>query len=439
MLQSLCSGHLQHPHRLRRPCKKGSAQPVCVQSTSITSISSSRPRLSWRPSSWNTRSSSKSGFALWGLAAAAAGPLASLSGVANNLQALGVLAAIITIHETGHFFAARSQNIHVAAFSIGFGPSLFSYQGPEVEYSLRLFPLGGYVGFPDDDPDSTIPADDPDLLRNRPVKDRFIVISAGVIANFIFAYSLLVTQAGLVGIPSTNILPGVRVPEVLRQSIAEQAGLKRGDIITRVADMAVPAEPRAVANVVGLITRSPDQQLMVEVDRRGQKLSLPITPAPDVTGGGRIGIQLAPNAKLSYKRPQSPVQVLTVAADQFGRLTSTVTSGLAQIVLNFEKTKDSISGPVAIVKAGGDVAKSDLSGLFQFAAIVNINLGVVNLLPFPALDGGYLVLLIIEALRGKKLEKPIEQTITASGLLLLVSLGLFLVVRDTLNLGGFLS
>ena len=67
-------------------------------------------------------------------------------------------------------------------------------QGPEVEYSLRLFPLGGYVGFPDDDPDSTIPADDPDLLRNRPVKDRFIVISAGVIANFIFAYSLLVTQ-----------------------------------------------------------------------------------------------------------------------------------------------------------------------------------------------------------------------------------------------------
>ena len=75
-------------------------------------------------------------------------------------------------------------------------------------------------------------------------------------------------------------------------------------------------------------------------------------------------------------------------------------AGLAQIVLNFEKTKDSISGPVAIVKAGGDVAKSDLSGLFQFAAIVNINLGVVNLLPFPALDGGYLVLLIIEALRG---------------------------------------
>lgn len=67
-------------------------------------------------------------------------------------------------------------------------------QGPEVEYSLRLFPLGGYVGFPDDDPDSKIPADDPDLLRNRPVKDRFIVISAGVIANFIFAYSLLVTQ-----------------------------------------------------------------------------------------------------------------------------------------------------------------------------------------------------------------------------------------------------
>ena len=113
-----------------------------------------------------------------------------LDGPASTIEAIAVLASIITVHECGHFFAARLQNIHVSKFSVGFGPNLLSYKGPEVEYSLRWVPLGGFVAFPDDDPDCPYPEDDPDLLRNRPIKDRAIVITAGVLANVAFALAI---------------------------------------------------------------------------------------------------------------------------------------------------------------------------------------------------------------------------------------------------------
>jgi len=122
-----------------------------------------------------------------------------LDGPASTLEAVAVLASIIFVHECGHFFAARLQDIHVSKFSIGFGPNLLSYQGPEVEYSLRAIPLGGFVAFPDDDPDCPFPEDDPDLLRNRPMKDRAIVVSAGVLANVAFALAILTTQVNTVG------------------------------------------------------------------------------------------------------------------------------------------------------------------------------------------------------------------------------------------------
>lgn len=109
-------------------------------------------------------------------------------------------------------------------------------------------------------------------------------------------------------------------------------------------------------------------------------------------------------------------------------------AGLTAIFSNFSKVSSQLSGPVAIVVAGSEIARSDSAGLFQFCAIVNINLGVVNLLPLPALDGGYLMLLVIEGLRGKKLPQKLEQTVMASGFLLLAGVGITLVIRDTLNL-----
>ncbi|KAK9814195.1 hypothetical protein WJX72_002001 [[Myrmecia] bisecta] len=358
-------------------------------------------------------------------------------GPASTASALGVLAAIITIHECGHFLAARLQNIHVTKFAIGFGPPLLKYQGPEVEYSLRAIPFGGYVGFPDDDPanpESKYPKDDPDLLSNRPIKDRALVISAGVIANIIFAFSILLTQVSTVGAVSSTFQAGVVVPEVIETSVAYKAGFKAGDVITQVAGRAVEASPYSVTKVVNKIKASPNERLTITVRRDGQLLDIPVTPAEAPDGGGRIGVQLAMNAKITRTVAKDPIQAAALASKEFTKLLNTVTNGLQQIVFNFAKTAEQVTGPVAIVAVGAEVARADVSGLFQFAAIVNINLAVVNLLPLPALDGGYLALLLVELARGKKLPQDVERGIMGSGLLLLMAVGIVLVVRDTVNL-----
>lgn len=122
----------------------------------------------------------------------------------SALPAIAVLAILILVHELGHFLAARLQGIYVNRFSIGFGPVLWKYQGKQTEYALRAIPLGGYVGFPDDDEESDIPKSDPNLMKNRPILDRAIVISAGVISNFIFAYLVLLVMTLSVGIGTVD-------------------------------------------------------------------------------------------------------------------------------------------------------------------------------------------------------------------------------------------
>ncbi|CAI5970883.1 unnamed protein product [Closterium sp. NIES-65] len=399
-----------------------------------------------------------------------------LSGPGSVVQAVGVLALIVAVHEAGHFLAARSLGVHVTKFSIGFGPVLAKYQGKGkdgstekgVEYALRAFPLGGFVGFPDDDPseEAVYPPDDPDLLKNRPIADRAFVISAGVIANIVFAYALLFTQVNTVGLIQQVYQPGVMIPDVVYGSAGERAGLLPGDLI--VAADGTPLQPSstAVSDLVSYIRASPGRPITLDVLRsvqapplsggvegeltgvsaagaaasgEAEKRVVSIRVVPDVSfrdGGGRIGVQLAPNSYQEQERADNLLDGTVAAGKEFGRLMGAVVDGLQQIIFNFGNTADRVSGPVAIVAVGAEVARTNLSGLFQFAAIVNLNLAVVNLLPLPALDGGYLALLAVEAVRGgKKIPVDVERGIMSSGFLALLGAGIFLIVKDTINLG----
>ena len=361
-----------------------------------------------------------------------------LDGPASNAEAVAVLATIIFVHECGHFFAARLQNIHVSKFSVGFGPNLLSYQGPEVEYSLRAIPLGGFVAFPDDDPDCPYPEDDPDLLRNRPIKDRAVVISAGVIANVAFALAILLTQVNTVGLSQQEYKPGVKVTQLLGTSAAREYGVKVGDVITGVNGQTLEASGKTVNAVVDMVKASGATPLHFDVARKGVDgiVGIDVTPNTSPSGEGRIGVQLEANAEIIKVVAKNPAEGVFLAGKEFVRLTSLVSKSLFSLVSNFSAAKENVSGPIAIVGVGAEVMRtSDLSGLYQFASVININLAVVNILPLPALDGGFLFLILIEALRGgKKLPTEVEQSITASGVLLLFGSGMFLIFRDTLNL-----
>lgn len=371
------------------------------------------------------------------LAASGAGLLGTgfdVTGPESVLQAISLLALIVAVHEAGHFMAARLQNIHVTKFSIGFGPTLVKYQGAEVEYSLRAFPLGGFVAFPDDDPDSKFEEDDPDLLRNRPLLDRAIVISAGVAANFVFAYTILFTQVSTVGIGNPELLSGIKVPEIVRAGVADRGGLQGGDVIVKVNGAEIGRERGVVDKLVRQIKQSDGKAMQFEVLRGTEMKEFSLLPELGDDGYGRIGVQLVNNSVMKRTTAGSVPEAAKIAASEFTSLCKIVSTGLMQLFGNFQNSSKDVSGPLAIVAVGAEVARSDASGLYQFAALVNVNLGIVNLLPLPALDGGYLALIAVEAIRGgQKLEKNVEGAIMGSGLLILMTSGVFLIFRDIFN------
>lgn len=352
------------------------------------------------------------------------------------LAAIAVLAILIVVHELGHFMAARLQGIHANRFSLGFGPILWKYQGPETEYAVRAFPLGGFVGFPDDDPDCKYPLDDPNLLRNRPILDRAIVISAGVIANLIFAYLVLVIQFGIVGVPKgINYQPGVLVPQIISEnSPAAVAGLKAGDVILSVNGKELGAVKEAPELLKTAIQNSANKPIQITVERNGVTGSLEVTPEAGADGKGRVGVQLVPNGSPIYRRPNNILEIFSLAADQFQQIFVGTVKGFYQLITNFKETAAQVAGPVKIVEAGAKLAESDISRLFLFAALVSINLAIINILPLPALDGGQLAFLLIEGLRGKPLPTHIQDGVMQTGLMLLLGLGIFLIVRDTTQL-----
>jgi membrane-associated protease RseP (regulator of RpoE activity) len=352
------------------------------------------------------------------------------------LAAIAILALLIFVHELGHFLAARLQGIHVNRFSIGFGPILWRLQGARTEYAIRALPLGGFVGFPDDDPESEISPDDADLMRNRPVLDRVIVISAGVIANLVFAYLVLALQFQIVGVPDGfNYDPGALVPQVIsNDSAAAEAGIKAGDIILSVEGNKLPASDAAIPTLKEAIETHAQQPLDITIKRGGELLNLEITPHLNNEGKGFIGVQLFPNGDPVYRSPQHIGEIWQLAANEFQDIIFRTVQGFGQLILNFGETVNQVAGPVKIVEQGASIADSNANNLFVFAAIVSVNLAIINILPLPALDGGQLAFLVVEGVRGKPLPTSIQDGFMQTGLVLLLGLGIFLIIRDTTQL-----
>jgi len=355
------------------------------------------------------------------------------------LAAIAVLGILIFVHELGHFAAARLQKIHVNGFSIGFGPALLKYQGPETLYAFRVIPLGGFVSFPDDDPDSEIPPEDPNLLSNRPILDRAIVISAGVIANLVFAYLLLVGQVATVGMQEVNYLPGVLVPQVLseKESVAARAGIQAGDTIVAVNNRELEASKDGIEYLMSTIQDSANKSIDLTVKRDAEIKTISLEPSVGNDGKGKIGVMLQPNNEIIRRRPDSFGKIFAVGAKEFDRITMLTFGGFWQLVTNFQETAQQVAGPVAIVAVGAELAQNDLANLFQFAALISINLAIINILPLPALDGGQLAFLAIEGLRGKPLPSRIQENIMQTGIVLLLGLGVLIIIRDTTRLDFF--
>lgn len=376
---------------------------------------------------------------------AVASLLGSLSSVASTSAGIFVLGFIIFVHETGHFLAARLQNIKVDNFSIGFGPTLFEFKPKESDtvFTIRALPLGGYVAFPehvtyDEETKTEIVNEDPDLLQNRPLLDRAIVISAGVVANIILAWASIFVSVSTVGVPQYNFSPGVIIADLVDQSgPGAKAGLHSGDIILKVDGEPVKSSLDNAGIVADKIRTSKGAPIDFHLLRDGREFDLKVRPkccTPE--GGSAMGVQLVPNVSIARVRPPTALSTITTTNAEVKRLSDQTIKGLTSLFSNFQQSARNLSGPIGVVSIGADLARNDAASLLTFCAVISINLALINSLPLPALDGGQMVFLIIEGLRGSPVSLQLQNTVNRTALLLFLAFSGVLFFGDITKLLG---
>ena len=349
----------------------------------------------------------------------------------NVLTSITVLGFLIFFHEMGHFLAAILQGIYVDGFSIGFGPSIIQKKYKDITYSFRAFPLGGFVSFPDEELNNIDPKD-PNLLKNRPIIQRIIVISAGVFANLILAYTILIINVTTLGIPFDPD-PGILVLATQPGNAASLSGLEPGDIILGFESTNLEVGDEAVSILVKEIQTSSNEPILIKIERNGIFKELTLIPN-NVDGKGTIGAQLQPNLRKETKKTKNVYELFKYTNKEFSSLLIKTVQGYKGLITNFSSTAQQLSGPVKIVEIGAQLSQQGGTGILLFAALISINLAVLNSLPLPLLDGGQLVFTLIEGLRGKPVPVKLQMVVTQSSFFLLVGLSVLLIIRDTSQL-----
>ena len=349
----------------------------------------------------------------------------------NVLTSITVLGFLIFFHEMGHFLAAILQGIYVDGFSIGFGPAIIQKKYKDITYSFRAFPLGGFVSFPDEELNNIDPKD-PNLLKNRPIIQRVIVISAGVFANLILAYTILILNVTTIGIPF-DPEPGILVLATQPDKAASIAGLQPGDKILKIETRNLGVGDQAVSNLVKEIQKSSNKPILLQIERDGVFKDLTLVPK-NIDGKGTIGAQLQPNINKETKKTKDIFELFKYTNNQFSSLLVKTIQGYKGLITNFSSTAQQLSGPVKIVEIGAQLSQQGGTGILLFAALISINLAVLNSLPLPLLDGGQLLFTLIEGFRGKPVPVKLQMVVTQSSFFLLVGLSVLLIIRDTSQL-----
>ncbi len=326
-----------------------------------------------------------------------------------------IFGLLIFVHELGHFLAARRAGIKVLEFALGFGKELIGWEGGGTHYSIRLFPLGGFCRLLGEDPDERGQAGN---FQDKSIPSRFAVIAAGPFMNFALAVLLFtLLYFFFLGVPQQQ---STRIGEVIPGSRAELAGLQSGDEVLAVDGAYVNNWQEVVAR----INAKPEQEILLHLRRNGEERFIAVTPA-DQQGKGLIGItpeykrfMLLPSIVWGFNYTWIFIKLIFISFYQ-------MIAGLIPA---------DVAGPVGIVAVVGEVMQAGLSNLFSLAAIISINLGIINLLPIPALDGSRLLFLLLEGIRGKPIDPQKEGFIHFVGFAVLIMLMIFISFQDIFRL-----
>ena len=339
--------------------------------------------------------------------------------------AIFMLGFIVTIHEFGHYLVGRICGIGIVEFSIGMGPKLFGFQRKGIQYSIRAIPIGGYCAFVGEDESN----DDPRAMNNQPVWKRFLTVAAGPVMNFVlgFLFCAILLSSFIIA----EYQP--RISGVYESTAAATCGIEPGDVITGINGTSISYDQSGVDLLKRtLLEADPEDEVSLRLDRDGEaiELSLPLTLVKDEESGASaymLGVVLGGR---TYTLPEA----LSSSCKYMVDFTATMLKSLRDLIFRGTGAGD-VMGPVGIISfVSNQVYDQKLYALVYWIFILSLNIGIMNLLPLPALDGGRLVFLIIEAIRRKPVPREKEGMVHAIGLGLLFLLIIVITFKDVVRL-----
>ncbi len=329
-----------------------------------------------------------------------------------------IFGLIIAVHEFGHFAAAKASGIYVEEFSIGMGPKVYSHQGQETLYSLRLLPVGGFVkmeGEYYDQEEEKVTS--PRNFNNQPILNRIFVVIAGVIMNFILAFIIFAIIAFSAGIPSGS----TQIASVVSDSPAERAGFLAGDIIIEANGKKI--NDRNDLDTV--IKTNPNKEVEFKVERDGQLINLyPLLGE----GEEKLGFLGIAGDTFLLEKPG----IFAALKYSFNETTRLMVYIIASFKFLFSGHigLDSFSGPVGIIQVIDETAKIGFLPLLYLTGFMSANIGFINLLPIPGLDGSKIIFLAYEGIKGSPIDRKKEGFLTMLGFAFLFGLIILITYND---------
>ena len=340
-----------------------------------------------------------------------------------------VFSAIIVIHELGHFLAAKMVGVKVERFSIGFGPALFKTKRGDTEFALSLVPLGGYVKLAGETPGDN-PTGAKDELLSKNAWQRFIIFVSGAFFNILSAFVVIsvLFMTGESAVPSGASVVG----EIKEGYPAGKAGLKKGDAIIGIDGKKISGWEE----MTSIIHKNEGTPIRLEVRRGDRVFDISVTPRTEEIKdifGRDIKMSIIGIAPEIITRKYAPVSAIWMGAKSTVLWTGKTYQALWLIVTRQVPLKG-VMGPVGILAMTSRAARTGIVALFGLIALISINLAVINLLPIPVLDGGHVLFLVIEKIRGRRLSVRVQEVITQIFFYLLIGLILLVSWRDVTRL-----
>ncbi|MDR3629293.1 MAG: RIP metalloprotease RseP [Desulfocapsaceae bacterium] len=346
-----------------------------------------------------------------------------------------VLGILIFVHEFGHFLLAKLFGVKVLKFSLGFGPKVFGKVIGETEYLISAFPLGGYVKMLGENPDEqNVEAEYRQRsFAHKPVLQRFCIVLAGPLFNLLFAVFLFFVIYSFAGLPVG--VDNSKIGKVSENSPAAAAGIKPGDLIVKINGQ----ETGKWADVLNGVKESGGKPLTILLQRGAEQLEVQATPAIDDVKNifgevveKRYMIGIMKDEEIVYTRV-NPLHAFTEALRQTWMFIYLTVMGLIKILQRIVPATE-LGGPILIAQLAGEQMKAGWANIVSFTALLSVNLGVLNLLPIPVLDGGHLVFLTCEGIRRRPISEKAQIFAQKIGIAFLGTLMVFVFYNDILRL-----